>query len=102
MAAMAAPSRMPPTPPTTPAIINFFLDVASDVSGSDVIVSTVLGMNYKCKPVKIEVIVDRGEDVAVVEFGGGIGVGTVVRIPLFGRLVTELFWLYVMNSFDSS
>lgn len=37
-----------------------------------------------------------------VELVGDNGVGTVVRIPLLGRLVTELLLLYVMNSCDSA
>jgi hypothetical protein len=42
-----------------------------------------------------------GFDVTV-EFGSDNGVGTAIRIPLLGRLVTELLLLYVMNSCDSA
>jgi len=67
-----------------------------------VIVSIILGQIVSdCVPVKDMVIVRSAvRTVVLVEFG--VGVGTLVRIPPLGRLVTVLLLLNVMNSWDSA
>lgn len=99
---MAMPTTRPPTPATTPAMIS----AVWDGGGSDGDTARYIrGDCHKKIPVTVWMIVCDDVDTTLdtdddVDFD--VGVGTAVRIPPLGRLVTTLSLLNVINSGDSS
>ena len=99
---MAMPRTRPPTPATTPAMTS----VVWDGGGSDG--DTARYIRRVCQkeiPVTVWMIVCDDVDTALDaddDVDLDVGVGTAVRIPPLGRLVTALSLLNVINSDDSA